>query len=95
MVVRDRRRKGEVAPGEFYCYLEEGVLGRAAPALFGILHGGEFPREQMAWFCSGGIQNTQSTSGKRFFGSGGILFMHSTIRVSALWEILLLEEIQC
>jgi hypothetical protein len=29
MVVRDSRRKGEVAPAEFYCSLEEGVPERA------------------------------------------------------------------
>jgi hypothetical protein len=66
-VVRDRRRRGEVAPEEFYCYLEEGVPGRAASAIFGVPQRGEFPGEQTAWFCSAGIRNTQSTSGNRFF----------------------------
>jgi hypothetical protein len=41
VVVRDRRRRGEVAPAEFYCYLEEGVLESTAPAVFGILQIGE------------------------------------------------------
>jgi hypothetical protein len=94
VVVRDRRRRGEVAPAEFYCYLEEGVLGRATPAVFGVPQRGKFPRGQTAWFCSGDFQITQSISGNHFFCSGGILFMQSTTWVSVLREILLLEEIQ-
>jgi hypothetical protein len=53
MVVRYRRRRGEVVLADLYCSLEEGVLGRTAPAL--------------SDFCSGGFQNTQSTQGNRFF----------------------------
>jgi hypothetical protein len=78
VVVRDCSRKGEVAPAGFYCYLEEGVPGKAAPAVFRVPQRGEFPREQMAWFCSGNIWNKQSTLGNQFFCSGGILFMQST-----------------
>jgi hypothetical protein len=50
VVVRDCRRRGEVALAEFYCSLEEGVLGRTAPAVFGFPQRGEFPREQTVWF---------------------------------------------
>jgi hypothetical protein len=46
VVVRDRRRRGEVAPAEFYSYLEEGVPGRTALAVFGVPQKGEFPREE-------------------------------------------------
>jgi hypothetical protein len=35
-MVRERRRRGEVAPAEFYFFLEEGVPGRTAPAVFGF-----------------------------------------------------------
>jgi hypothetical protein len=37
VVVRDRRRRGEVAPADFYCYFEEGVSGRAALAESGFI----------------------------------------------------------
>jgi hypothetical protein len=50
MVVRDHRRRGEVAPAEFYCSLKEGVLGRTAPVVFGFPHRREFPGEQSVWF---------------------------------------------
>jgi hypothetical protein len=45
VVVRDCRRRGEVAPAEFYCYLEEGVPGRAATPVFRVPQRGEFPGE--------------------------------------------------
>jgi hypothetical protein len=47
VVVRDRRRKGEVAPVEFYCSLEEGVL---ESVVFGFPQRREFPGEQTAWY---------------------------------------------
>jgi hypothetical protein len=50
VVVRDRKRRGEVAPAEFYCSLEEGVPGRTAPAVFGFPQRGEFPGEETVWF---------------------------------------------
>jgi hypothetical protein len=46
VVVRDRRRRGEVVPLEFYCSLEEGVLERVAPVGFGFPQRREFPGEQ-------------------------------------------------
>jgi hypothetical protein len=46
VVVRDRRRRGEVALAEFYCSLEEGVPQRVALAVFGFLQRRVFPREQ-------------------------------------------------
>jgi hypothetical protein len=49
MVVRDRRRRGEVAPAEFYCSLEEGVPERVARAVFGFPQRREFPGEQTVW----------------------------------------------
>jgi hypothetical protein len=42
---------------------------------------GTFPESKLSGFCSCGIQNTQSTSGNRFFCSGGILFTQSTMWV--------------
>jgi hypothetical protein len=49
VVVRDRKRRGEVAPAEFYCSLEEGVPERVALAVCGIPQRREFPREQAVW----------------------------------------------
>jgi hypothetical protein len=49
-VVRDCRRREEVASAEFYCSLEEGVLERVALAVFGIPQRREFPEEQTVWF---------------------------------------------
>jgi hypothetical protein len=49
MVVRDCRRRGEVAPAECYCSLEEGVLERVAPAVFGFPQRRKFPVEQTIW----------------------------------------------
>jgi hypothetical protein len=37
VVVRDCRRRGEVAALQFYCSWEEGVPERVAPAVFGFL----------------------------------------------------------
>jgi hypothetical protein len=50
MVVRDCRMRGEVAPAEFFCSLEEGVLGRTALAVFGFPQRGKFPGEQTVLF---------------------------------------------
>jgi hypothetical protein len=36
MVVRYRSRRGEVAPAEFYCYLEEGLSGSTAKLFLGF-----------------------------------------------------------
>jgi hypothetical protein len=36
VVVRDPRRREEVAPAEFYCSLEEGVPERVALVVFGF-----------------------------------------------------------
>jgi hypothetical protein len=49
MVVRECRRRGEVAPAELYCCLEEGVPERVAPAVFGFPQRREFPGEQTVW----------------------------------------------
>jgi hypothetical protein len=49
VVAKDRRRRGEVVPAEFYCSLEEGVLERVAPAVFGFPQRREFPGEQTFW----------------------------------------------
>jgi hypothetical protein len=80
--VRDRRRRGEVAPAEFYCSLEEGVPERVAPAVFGFPQRREFPGEQtVCGVCYGSIRNTHSTSGNLFFCSDGILLMQNTLWV--------------
>jgi hypothetical protein len=55
-------QQNEAPPAEAYCSLEEGVPGRAAPAVFGFPQRGELHGEQTVWFCSGGIRNTQSTT---------------------------------
>jgi hypothetical protein len=49
VVVRDRRRREEVATAEFYCSFKEDVPGRNAPAVFGFPQRGEFPGEQTVW----------------------------------------------
>jgi hypothetical protein len=94
MVVRDHRRRGEVAPAEFYCSLEEGVPGRTALAVFGFPQRGNFPEGKLSGFCSGGIRNMQSTSGHRFFAPAVFYSRRAPHGCSALREILLLEEIQ-
>jgi hypothetical protein len=76
VVVRDHRRRGEVAPAEFYCSLEEGVLERVAPAVFGFPQRREFPGEQTVWFLL------------RWYS----IHAEHHVGVTALWEILLLES---
>jgi hypothetical protein len=49
VVVRDHRRRGEVAPAEFYCSLGEGVPERVAPVVFGFPQRREIPGEQTIW----------------------------------------------
>jgi hypothetical protein len=49
-VVRDHRRRGEVAPAEFYYSLEEGVPERVALVVFRFLQRREFPGDQTVWF---------------------------------------------
>jgi hypothetical protein len=66
MVVRDRRRRGEVTPAEFYCSLEEGVPGRTAPAVFIFPQRGEFPREQTLWFLLRRYSKYAEHIGNRF-----------------------------
>jgi hypothetical protein len=78
VVVRDRRRRGEVALAEFYCPLEEGVLERVAPAVCGFPQRREFLREQTVW-C---LLQQYSIHTEHHVG------------VTALQKILLLEEIQ-
>jgi hypothetical protein len=82
VVVRNRRRRGEVAPAEFDFSLEEGVLERVAPAVFGFPQRREFLGEQTGW-C---LLRLQSTSGNRFFCSSGILFTQSTTWVYLLYR---------
>jgi hypothetical protein len=77
MVVRDRRRRGEVAPAEFYCSLEEGVLGRTDLVVFGFPQRGEFPGEQTVWFLFRRYSKYKEHLRKPFLCSGGILFMQS------------------
>jgi hypothetical protein len=82
VVVRDRRRRGEVAPAEFYCFFEEGVPGRTSLVVFGFPQRGEFPREQTVWFLLRQYSKYAEHIRKLvFFCSGGILFMQSTMWV--------------
>jgi hypothetical protein len=78
MVVRDRRRRGEVAPAEFYCSLEEGVPERVAPAIFGFPQRREFPGEQTVWFLVRRYSKYAEHLRKPFFCSSSILFTQST-----------------
>jgi hypothetical protein len=78
VVVRDRRRRGEVAPAEFYCSLEKGVLKRVAPAVFGLPQRREFPGEQTVWFLFRRYSKYAEHLRKTFFCSSGILFTQST-----------------
>jgi hypothetical protein len=50
VVITDRRRRGEVAPVEFYSSLEEGVPKRVALAVFGFLQRRVFPRKETPIF---------------------------------------------
>jgi hypothetical protein len=79
--VRDRRRRGEVAPAEFYCSLEDGVRRELLRRYSDFRREGNFPESKLSGVCSGSIRNTHSTSGNRFFCSGGILFTQSTMWV--------------
>jgi hypothetical protein len=58
--------------------LEEGVLERVAPAVFGIPKRREFPGEQTVWFLLWGYSKYTEHRRKPFFCSGGILFTQST-----------------
>jgi hypothetical protein len=57
VVVRGHRWRGEVAPEEFYCYLEKGIPERVAPAVFGFPQRREFLESKLSGVCSGSIQN--------------------------------------
>jgi hypothetical protein len=61
MLLRRTAQQNEAPPAELYCSLEVGFPERVAPVVFGFLQRGEFPKE-LTGFCSGGIQNTQSTT---------------------------------
>jgi hypothetical protein len=92
-VVRDCRRRGEVSPAEFYCSLEEGVLERVAPTVFGFPQRRNFLESKLSGVFSGSIRNTQSTSGNRFFAPPVFYSRRAPRGCSALREILHLEEI--
>jgi hypothetical protein len=75
VVVRHRRRRGEVAPadsatkGGSSCGVlmlvgggNSGESSEGVPAVFGIPQR-NFPESKLSGFYSGGIQNMQSTSG--------------------------------
>jgi hypothetical protein len=94
VVVRDRRRRGEVAPAEFYCSLEEGVPERVARAVFGFPRRREFPREQTVWCLLRRYSKFSEHLRKPVF----LLRRYSIhaehhVGVTAPREILLLEEI--
>jgi hypothetical protein len=88
VLVRDRRRRGEIALAEFYCSLEEGVLERVAPAVFGFPQRREFPGEQTVWCLLRWYSKYAEQLRKPVFCS------EHHVGVTALREILLLEEIQ-
>jgi hypothetical protein len=78
VVVRDHRRRGEVAPAEFYCSLEEGVPERVAPAVYGFPQRREFPGVQTVWCLLRQYSKYAERLRKPFFCSGSILFTQST-----------------
>jgi hypothetical protein len=95
MVVRDRRRRGEIAPVEFYCSLEEGVPERVAPAVFGFPQRKEFPREQTFWCLLWPyLKYAEHLRKPVFFLRRYSIHADHHVGVTALREILLLEEIQ-
>jgi hypothetical protein len=49
VVIRDRRRREEAPPAEFYCSLEEGVPERVALAVFRFPQRRELSGEQTVW----------------------------------------------
>jgi hypothetical protein len=91
VVVRDRRRREEVAPAEFYCSLEEGVPERVAPAVFGFPQRREFPGEHTVWCLLEMCRTPQETG---FLLRRYSIHAEHFVGVTALGEILFLEEIQ-
>jgi hypothetical protein len=94
VVVRDCSRKGEVAPAEFYCSLEEGVPERIAQSVFGFPQRREFYEEQTVW-C---LLCRYSKYAEHLRKPGFLLRWFSIhaehhVSVTSLQEILLLEEI--
>jgi hypothetical protein len=90
VVVRDRRRRGEVAlvDSATNCGSSCGVLmlvggGCSRESCSGseFRREGNFPESKLSDFCSGSIGNMHSTSANRFSCSGGILFTQSTLWV--------------
>jgi hypothetical protein len=53
---------------------------------------GNFAESKLSGFCSGGIRNTQSTSGNHFFAPAVFYSRRAPRGCSALREILLQEE---
>jgi hypothetical protein len=90
----DRRRRGEVAPAEFYCSLEEGVPERVSLAVFGFPQRSDFPESKLSGVCYGGSRNTESTSGNLFFAQAVFYSLRALRGCSALRENLILEEFQ-
>jgi hypothetical protein len=80
-MVRDGRRRGEVALMEFNCSLEEGVLDRVAPAVITFLQRREFPEKQTVWCFLWRYSKYGEHLRKPVFCSGGILFTQSTTRI--------------
>jgi hypothetical protein len=94
VVVRDRRRRVEVAPAEFYCSLEEGAPERVAPVVFGIPQIREFPGEQTVWFLLRRFSKYAEHLGNWFFAPAVFYSRRAPRGCSALREILFLQEIQ-
>jgi hypothetical protein len=73
VVVRDHRRRGEVAPAEFYCYLEERV-----PRYSEFRREGNFLESIRPGFAPAVFKIHRAPSSNRLFCSGGIIFTQST-----------------
>jgi hypothetical protein len=78
VVVRDRRRRGEVAPAEFYCSLENSVPERVALAVSGFPQRRDFPGEQTVWFLLWRYSKYAEHLRNPDFCSSSILFTQST-----------------
>jgi hypothetical protein len=92
---RQQKKRGENAPAEFYCSLEEGVPERVAPAVFGFPQRREFPGEQTVWRLLRRYSKYAEHLRKPVFLLWGYsIRAEHHVGVTALQEILLLEEIQ-
>jgi hypothetical protein len=79
----------------FYCSLEEGLLERVAPLVFGFLQRREFPGEQTVWFLLQKYSNYAEHLKKPVYFLWRYSFQaEHYVRVLLCGKSILLEEIQ-